>query len=480
MSSSLPPRNHATFTLYEIARATKGTLHNVPDSAASTCSVVTDTRLLENAPASTCGPLFVALRGENFDGHRFLDSAFEQGASAALVETAPENRHACISVEDTQIALGELAKFHRARFAGPIIGVTGSYGKTTTRAFIATALAAKYGNRVLATEGNFNNEIGVPLTVLALDKTQHEIAVLELAMRGSGQIDYLANIAQPTLGVITNIGPQHIELLGSLENVARAKAEILAHLPNNGTAILPRDDQFFEQLKSAAPCAILSFGTHEGADFRITDFQETESGGRCVLSHDGAKYQLSLPLPGLHNAINAACAIAAASTCGIEIGAAIDALASVEVPGARMRLVRNEAREWTIIDDCYNAGPDSMRAALQVLAALPGEHRRVAILGAMKELGAWSESEHRKLGVLALESGVDVLAGVGEEAHTMTESAVDWMKKNGAQRIIAWCPDAAAASEMARQLARAGDVILVKGSRSVGLELVVSALEYRE
>ena len=470
-STSLPPRNNATFTLQEIVLATKGTLHNAPNGTASTCSVITDTRLLENAPASTCGALFVALRGENFDGHRFLESAFAQGASAALVETAPENQGVCISVDNTQNALGDLAKFHRAHFDIPLIGVTGSYGKTTTRAFISTALAAKYDSRILATEGNYNNEIGVPLTVLALDKAQHDIAVLELAMRGSGQIDYLANIAQPTIGVITNIGPQHIELLGSLKNIARAKAELLAHLPKTGTAILPADDQFFELLKDASPCEIISFGTLENADFRVTEFEATENGGRCVLVHNDKRYDLQLPLPGLHNAINAACAIAAASTCGVEIEAAIDALANVEVPGARMRLMRIEAHDLTIIDDCYNAGPDSMRAALQVLAGVPGEHRRVAILGAMRELGAWSESEHRKLGVLAMGSGVEVLVGVGEEAKWMLESVRDLETIH--------CNDASEAAQLVTNLVRTGDVILVKGSRSVGLEKVVTALASR-
>ncbi len=475
-STSLPPRNGATFTLEEIVLATRGTLRNAPQAAASTCSVVTDTRLLKNADkkasASTCGALFVALRGENFDGHRFLDQAFDDGATAALVHSATANQQPQIEVENTQNALGDLAKFHRKRFDIPLIGVTGSYGKTTTRAFIATALAAKFANRVLATQGNYNNEIGVPLTVLALDKEQHHIAVLELAMRGLGQIDYLANIAQPTIGVITNVGPQHIELLGSLENIARAKAELLAHLPASGSAILPFDDQFFDFLKNAAPCKILSFGTSENADFRVSDFESLENGARCVLSYNNTNYELTLPLPGMHNAINAACAIAVASTCGVAIEAAIEALANVEVPGARMRVFKNEARDITIIDDCYNAGPDSMRAALQVLAGFPGDHRRVAILGAMKELGAWSENEHRKLGAAVRKSGTQVLVGVGEETKSMLESAHDLETYA--------CDDAREAAQLVASLVRAGDVILVKGSRSIGLEKVVTTLEHGE
>ena len=187
--------------------------------------------------------------------------------------------------------------------------------------------------------------------------------------------------------------------------------------------------------------------------------------------HNVKRYALQLPLPGLHNAINAACAIAAASTCGVEIEAAIDALANVEVPGARMRLLKIEARDVTIIDDCYNAGPDSMRAALQVLAALPGAQRRVAILGAMRELGDWSENEHRKLGAAVVESGVQVLVGVGEEAR--------WMLEAAREVETSYCDDANEAAQLVENLVRAGDVILVKGSRSVGLEKVVTALGSR-
>ena len=233
------------------------------------CGVQTDSRRIE------AGNLFVALRGEKFDGHSYLKQVAEQGAVAALVEERQNMDLPQIVVPDTLKALGDLARFHRQRFDIPIVAVTGSYGKTSTRALIFAALSA--GGETLTSQANFNNEIGLPMTLFQLDK-EHQFAVLEMGMRGLGQIDYLAKIALPTVGVITNIGPQHIELLGSLENIARAKAELIENLPADGLAVTPADSQFLPMLKGKAPCRFVTFGLAKEADYRIVEVETREDG----------------------------------------------------------------------------------------------------------------------------------------------------------------------------------------------------------
>jgi UDP-N-acetylmuramoyl-tripeptide--D-alanyl-D-alanine ligase len=474
--SSTPLANRARFSLGEIAAATGGELAQLPvgvDLQTEVVGVSTDTRTIGE------GSLFVALHGARFNGHAFLQEATARGARAAVVEQsslekldAPPEKLALIVVKSTLRALGVIAKFHRARFDIPVVAVTGSYGKTTTRAMIVAALGAKY--RVLTSQENFNNEIGVPHTLLQLDET-HEAAVVELAMRGAGQIAYLAEIAAPTVGVITNIGPQHIELLGSIENIAAAKAEILAFLPATGAAILPADDEYLDFFTDQANAArIVTFGSNPSAEYCASNIR-TASNGNVAFSLHNAQFtlrHLQLPLPGAHNAINAAAALAVAGVLGVPLDAAAHALERVEVPGARMRVLRNEARDLTIIDDCYNAGPTSMRAALETLRDFPDAKRRVAVLGAMRELGQHSETEHRGVGALAANCA-ELVLGVGEETRVLLEEA----REVGTIPFYEeWCEGAAEAAGKVLDLVREGDVVLVKGSRSVGLEAVVNAL----
>ncbi|MDF2441378.1 MAG: UDP-N-acetylmuramoyl-tripeptide--D-alanyl-D-alanine ligase [Abditibacteriota bacterium] len=481
MSQSLPPINHAPFSLEEIAHATNGTLI-CGDLTLSLRGVATDTRAMPPADAPH-GSLFVALRGEKFDGHQFLSTVGQSGARAALIEheaDAPAEL-ALVRVQSTLNALGDLALAHRRRFTGPVVGVTGSYGKTTTRALIATALSAaqstldapESASRVLETQGNFNNEIGVPLTLLGIDPAAHDFAVVELAMRGVGEIDYLAQITEPTIGVITNIGPQHIERLGGLDEIAAAKSEMLAHLPLDGIAILPADDKYFDWMKQRAQCRVVSFGTAETADYRVQNVRTSADGTIICELHTphSSPLALQLPLPGAHNAINAAAAIAVACECGVDATLATSRLAHVEIPGARMRVVREERRDLIVIDDCYNAGPDSMRAALEVLWNTPSTRRRVAILGAMKELGDWAELEHRALGE-AVASGAKVLLAVGPETLWTCAAA----SQEAPKLDVYWCQSAKGAADIANLVVRSGDAVLVKGSRSVGLEVVVEAL----
>jgi UDP-N-acetylmuramoyl-tripeptide--D-alanyl-D-alanine ligase len=455
--------NHASFTVCEAAQATQGRI--LAGDASTRCvGVSADTRTVAT------NNLFVALRGERFDAHQFLPQAKSAGALAAIIEDAthaPQDL-ACIQVENTLHALGDLARAHRLRFSIPVVGITGSYGKTTTRALMAAALGARLN--VLATAGNFNNEIGLPMTLFGLNET-HDCAVLEMAMRGLGQIKYLAEVAAPTVGVVTNIGPQHIELLGDLDNIARAKAELIEALPTDGVAVLPADDEYSQFLAERAPCHIVTFGSRETADYRISETTTSSEGFvSCRVSNpQGETCTLTLPMPGAHNAINAAAVLAVAGILDVPLTDAARALEKVEVPGARMRVLKNG--EITIIDDCYNAGPTSMRAALQTLNDFPGAGRRVAVLGAMKELGPWSQQEHRKLGELAGNS-VRVLIGVGEETCDMLDAVQNDVEKH-------WFADADSAVQHVTQLLRGGDVVLVKGSRSVGLEVVVNALANR-
>lgn len=374
-----------------------------------------------------------------------------------------------IAVPDTLIALGKLANFHRKRFQIPLVAITGSYGKTSTRALIHAALSPKFNT--LTSQGNFNNEIGLPMTLFQLTD-EHQAAVLEMGMRGRGQIEYLAQIALPSVAVITNIGPQHIELLGSIEEIAAAKAELLENLPADGLAVLPADSPFLPFLQSKAPCRIVTFGASEGADYRAQNIQ-TRGDGDISCQINGCN--IELPLPGAHNALNAAAAFAVARELGVETEKIKHGLESAQLPGARMRVLKLP-NSVTVIDDCYNAGPDSMRAALQTLLDFPGSGRKVAVLGAMKELGESSESEHRKIGALAGQF-VEVLIGVGGETRPLLNAALQAAKGVENEMKVSYCEDANEAASRVGEWIRGGDIVLVKGSRSVGLERVVEAVK---
>ena len=474
--------NRARFSGKEVADA----LNTRSDFNGILTGVQTDSRRIEE------GNLFVALRGEKFDGHNFLKQVQSQGAAAAIVEKQRSLDLPQFVVPDTLRALGDLARFHRKRFEIPVVAVTGSYGKTSTRALIFAALSA--GGETLTSQANFNNEIGLPMTLFQLEK-EHKFAVLEMGMRGSKQIDYLAKIAEPTVGVITNIGPQHIELLGNLENIAHAKAELIENLPADGLAITPADSPFLPLLREKAPCRVVTFGADENADYRVLDVETRNDGNISfsILVQSGAdalfqssvvpksrleegvspapvEFAVQLPLPGAHNAMNAAAAFAVAHQLGVAPAAIVAALANAQLPGARMRVV-HAPNGVTVIDDCYNAGPDSMRAALQTLRDFPSSGRRVAVLGAMRELGDFSDDEHRVIGEFA-QKFCDVIIGVGPEAHPILQAIAE------GENVVysGWSPDAKQAIALVRRSVQAGDIILVKGSRSVGLEIVVEAL----
>jgi UDP-N-acetylmuramoyl-tripeptide--D-alanyl-D-alanine ligase len=452
----------ATFTLREVLLATGGQLR-LSGSAAKFAGVSTDTRALRR------GELFVAIRGERFDGHSFIEQARVKGAAGVLVEQAvrdrarSENWHV-IEVTDTQYALGQLAQHHRRRFRIPVVGVTGSAGKTTTKEMIATILAQ--GRAVLKSQGNFNNEIGLPLTLFTLDDT-HQAAVLEFGMRGRGQIGYLAALARPTVGVITNIGLTHLELLGSQQEIALAKAELLDEMPVAGIAVLPARDEFYPLLREHAKGTVLRVGDTPECEYQVSEVALGEGGcANFTLHGPDLALPIALSAPGHHQVWNALAAAAAALAAGAKPEEVQAGLAAYQPLKGRMQAVRASGG-FTVIDDTYNANPAAVRATLEFLAQAPGG-RKMAILGDMLELGPAAGEMHREIGRFAMSLGIDALLALGELGKEYVAGAAD----SRAQ----WFPAHASAAAAARVALGPGDVVLVKGSRGMRMELVVEKL----
>jgi UDP-N-acetylmuramoyl-tripeptide--D-alanyl-D-alanine ligase len=423
--------------------------------------VSTDTRTLR------AGALFVALRGEQFDAHQFVEEAFARGAGAAVVSLGIAATGALIFVEDTLKALGAIAGAHRAALPVQVIAVTGSTGKTTTKDMIAAILSR--GGATARTPGNFNNEVGVPLALLELDAS-YRTAVVELAMRRRGEIAYLSGMAKPNVGVITNIGVSHMELLGSRERIAETKAELLTALPENGTAVLNADDDFFAFLKARTRATVVSFGTN-AADVRASEVA-IGAAGRAQFRLTGwwGEQRITLKAAGRHHVLNAAAAAAAAMSAGAKPEWVEAGLAAFEAGDMRGRIVRAPGG-YTVINDSYNAAPDSMRAALELLMDLPGE-RKWAVLGDMKELGKMTVTWHHQVGELAAGMGIAGLVTVGALGRHIADGARPGMA--GREVIEAESNRDAAHAIAAR--AKPGDVVLVKGSRAMQMEEIVTGL----
>ncbi|MFN4032970.1 MAG: UDP-N-acetylmuramoyl-tripeptide--D-alanyl-D-alanine ligase [Fimbriimonadales bacterium] len=456
--------------LSEVIEATGAkALHITAPESVQVHAVATDSRVVER------GDLFVALRGNRTDGHQYLQEVFDRGAVAALVEYVPLGAEGMplLRVSNTLEALGRLARHYRRQFNAAVVGVTGSTGKTTTKEMIAVALEAGYPHAVHRSAGNYNTEIGVPMTLFELDQTHHYL-VQEMAMRGRGQIAYLAEIAEPRVGVITQIGWSHIEQLGSREAIAEAKSELLQSLPQEGIAILPRDDKFYELLRSRCACeTVYTFGRHPESHARLTEVQlgEAFTAGEVVLSlpHLQARVWLELPYLGEHLLTNAAAALLTAVALGVEPNAAARALRLVQMPEMRMGIQR-QPDGWTLINDAYNANPDSMRAALQVLLCQVPARRRIAVLGDMKELGAFSMRLHWSLGRWLAGQALDYLILVGTEVLWTAAAA----REGGfpSSRLLHFETPQQAREWLLRNV-QAGDCVLLKGSRALGLEQVV-------
>jgi UDP-N-acetylmuramoyl-tripeptide--D-alanyl-D-alanine ligase len=412
--------------------------------------------------------IFFALKGERHNGHDFLWEAHKNGCISAVVEYIPPSPPPIplLKVEDTITALGLLAGYHRDKFSPLCIGITGSTGKTTTKEMLAHILQAKY--RVLKTEKNFNNEIGVPLTLFQLEE-EHSALIVEMAMRGKGQIAWLAKIAKPQIGVITNIGPAHLEFFKSLEEIAQAKAELLQALPPNGTAILNLDDRFFPFLKKQSPCPVISFGFSPKADVSCEVLEKDEY---LLLKIKTPKGELTAKsyLEGEHNIINLLAAIAASLPAGLSLEEIEKQIPTLPLPPMRLEQIKLPGN-ILVINDSYNSNPLSLRAALNYLREKDG--RRIAVLGDMLELGEESEKLHREAGAWVKEAGVSFLILIGEKAKFIGEGAIE---KGFPPQNVAYFPEKEGVVSFIRELLKEGDTVLVKGSRKLQLEQIVEEL----
>lgn len=455
-------------TLSEIADAAAGRLRDA-DPAAVVAAVEVDSRAI--GP----GGLFVALRGSR-DGHDFVGDAFRAGAIAAVVsgERAVAGAGPAVLVDDTLAALGRIAAAARRRLGARVVAVTGSSGKTLTKELAAAAIGTR--RRVVASPRSFNNEIGVPLTVLAAGEDT-EVVVAEVGSRGPGHIAALVPVLRPDVAVVTNVGVAHIGEFGSREAIARAKGELVEALGPGGTAVLNADDPAVSAMRSLTSAAVITFGLGEGADVRATGVALDADAlpSFRVNVHTPAVSGVAdvhLRVPGEHMVPNALAAIAAAAALGIEVADA--ARGAGEARGAPWRMEVVEARGgWRVINDAYNANPASMAAALRTLVAMGKGRRTWAVVGEMAELGVESEAEHDRIGRLAARLGVRRLVVVGEAARPALEAA----------RLECMTPEEAVAASGADDAADAvlreiapGDVVLVKASRAVGLERVAERL----
>ncbi len=425
--------------------------------------------------------LFVALPGERVDGHDFALRAIEDGAQivlvtrpaeelAELLRAAEEREVAVIRVADGLRAVQDLATFHRGRLHCEVLGITGSTGKTTTKDLVAAALSIR--KEVVATEDNQNNELGVPLTVLAADAST-DVLVVEMGMRGPGQIAALCQIARPTMGLLTNVGASHVELLGSEDAVADAKAELLRSLGSDGAAFLNGDDEHSMWIADASEAPVTLFGLSEQCAVRAEDIAlNAESCPFFVLVAGDERTQVSLNVPGRHNVYNALAAAAVALRLGVSAGDIAAGLAGADLTAMRME-VFSSARGVTVVNDAYNANPTSMRAAVETLAAIQTNGKRYAVLGDMAELGSLTELAHFKIGEQAARLGISELVTVGPRALRIAEGAI--AEGMPLARVRSFDSAEEAGKDVAAR-AGAGDAVLVKASRVMGLEAVVDQI----
>ena len=443
-------------TAREICAAVGGTL--LQDSGAPVTGVTTDSRAVQP------GELFIPLVGERFDGHAYISKALEGGAAGCLTAREPETLlpgKLYIQVADTRLALKALASWYRNKFDLPVVQVTGSAGKTTTKEMIASVLSQRYNT--LRTEGNFNNDIGAPLTLLRL-MPEHQAAVIETGMNHFGEIRYLGEMVRPDIAVITNVGDAHIENLGNTrQGILRAKCEIFENLTPEGIAVLNGDDELLNTV--TLPQTILRCGVGDGCGVRVTDIDDRGlEGVACTVTIEGEHYRLTTSAPGRYMIYPMAMAAAIGRRLGLtgeEIAAGVAAYTTV---GSRMHLIRLPG-ERLVIDDCYNANPQSMAEGLRMLAASPARHR-VAVLGDMGELGQLTAQAHRDMGALTHRLGLTAVA-VGEKMHALTETDPQ----------AQWFATVEEAMPAIRQLFTPGTAVLVKASHAMHFERIVKELE---
>ncbi len=452
--------------LAKVARWAGGSLlRGVPSATVN--SVSTDTR----KPAS--GALFIALSGENFDAHDFLDAAEKSGATAMLVSRLTKFTEDCkaaiIHVENTQAALQELARNYRKSLADlRVVGVTGSNGKTSTKDFIRQVLGGS--DQVSATLGNLNNHIGLPLTILSTEPKQ-KAAVWEMGMSNPGEIEKLAEIAAPDIAVITHIGTAHIEFMKTREAIAAEKGMLVEAIDSDGVVILNANDDCSNDLAARSRARVVKAGIESG-DVRAENLNATAEGTVFDLVANDERVSVNLPVAGRHMVGNALLAAAVAIEFGVSLDDIAGRLSGAELTGGRLQ--RRVVGGLNFLDDSYNANPDSMRAALSTLDDIGTEGRRIAVLGRMAELGDLEQSEHRLLGEAAAKSTVEILVGVGEAGELIAEGA----KQSGREDLVVkHFGDQKDAAAYLKAEASGDDLILVKGSRSAAMEAVIRELE---
>lgn len=465
-------------TLIQIAKACNGKLFAEGDFAGrEVAGVVVDSRMVE------ADYLFIATVGERVNGHNFIEEVFDKGAMAVVCEVAPANsKGPYILVENSLIALKDIAKWYRMQLNIKVVGITGSVGKTSTKEFISSVLTRKYN--VLKTEGNFNNEIGMPLTILKI-RSGHEVAVLEMGISNFGEMHRLSEIAKPDICVITNIGQCHLENLGSRQGILKAKTEMFDFMNDDGRVCINGDDDMLATLGRIKGSKPVKFGMSPRNDVYATDIKTLGLfGSTCILHVNGTQFHVDIPLPGEHMVRNALAGALVGTLLGMTCEEITAGIMDVRPVVGRSNIIRQD--KWTIIDDCYNANPVSMKAAIDLLNM--ADTRKIAILGDMGELGNNENLLHEEVGAYAAAAEVDVLVCVGNLSSCMYEGAAKALKKQDSCNIKDEFKNQVACKALLYyktrdELIRAlpdivtqNDTILVKASHSMGFDRIVNAL----
>lgn len=446
------------FSVKEILAATGGRVLSTANLRKRVFGVSIDSRTIKR------GELFIAVRGKRFDGHDFITDAAKKGASLVIAASGikPINPGVpAVVVRDTLQALGDIAAYHRKRFSIPVVGITGSNGKTTVKEMVAAISAKRY--RVLKNKGTENNLVGLPLAILTL--RNQDLAVLEMGANHWGEIGRLAQVLKPTIGVITNIGASHLEFLEDKEGVLRAKAEMVRELKRESILILNGDDQMLSRIKPR--CKKISFGLGKKNDFMA---EGVNSNGNVTFILNGA-YLFSLNMLGRHNIYNALAAIAVCSALDIDIATMRSVLLNFESPSMRMEL--EKVKGISVINDSYNSNPLSLKRAIETFSDLKTGGRKILITGDMLELGKRSRFFHTLAGRLIAGASIDELVGVGELSRFTVSAA----KRSGMKKGSLWsCRDPEEALEIAKKIVKPGDVLLIKGSRAMRMERIIEGL----
>ena len=448
-------------TLGKIAEACGGHLMGGnPDLEVQ--GVVSDSRQVEK------DYLFLAIKGERVDGHDFIPQVMEKGAAAAVCEKAPADPSTpCILVGSVLQALQDMAAYYRRQLSIPVVGITGSVGKTSTKEFVASVLAQKY--RVLKTEGNFNNEIGVPLTLLRI-RQEHEAAVVEMGINHFGEMKRLGHMAKPDIMLYTNIGECHLEFLGTREGILKAKTEVFSEMDETSAVVVNGEDDQLITIKEVHGKAPIRFGLHPGFDVWGDDIRNKGLFGSEVRIHTRmGDFEVQVPLPGQHMVMNALAATAVGLQLGLTTEQIRDGIGKVTSTTGRSNIIKTD--RYTLIDDCYNANPVSMCAAIDLL--MQAEGRKVAVLGDMFELGENAEAMHAKVGTYAADAGVDVLICGGSLCANMAKAA----EEAGKGTLVVYCLDTDEVLKNVKLYLGDGDTVLVKASHGMAFQKIVDELK---